>query len=199
MSGMYAHPAAESDIMGISADLETELKIMNTSIVLTVIADDQPGVIQTVSRVLRNHDGNWTQSSMSSLAGQFAGILLVFVPADNVDACIAELHGLESEGIRISTHASGDKPETQQTHEYLLELIGNDRPGIVHDITVLLTGHSVNVHNLETVVESASMGGGELFKAKATLVVPETTDIDVLAGELEDIANDLMVDIRFEK
>lgn len=172
---------------------------MNNSIVLTVIADDQPGVIEVVSRVLGNHDGNWTQSSMSSLAGQFAGILLVFVPADKVDACIAELHGLESEGIRIITHASGDQPQTGQTYEYLLELIGNDRPGIVHEITVLLANHKINVNNFETLVESASMGGGELFKAKARLVVPETTDIDILAGELEDIANDLMVDIRFEK
>jgi glycine cleavage system regulatory protein len=172
---------------------------MNNSIVLTVIADDQPGVIQAVSSVLRNHDGNWTQSSMSSLAGQFAGILLVFVPADNVDACISELHGLESEGIRIITHVSDDQSETGQTHEYELKLIGNDRPGIVHEITELLASHKVNVNNFETLVESASMGGGELFKAKAQLVVPKTTDIDVLAGELEDIANDLMVDIRFEK
>jgi len=172
---------------------------MNTSIVLTVIANDQPGVIEAVSRVLRNHDGNWTQSSMSSLAGQFAGILLVYVPTKNVDACIAELNKLETEGVRIITHVSDDQPASQQTHEYLLELIGNDRPGIVHDITVLLASHKVNVNNFETVVESASMGGGQLFKARAQLVMPQSTDIDILAGDLEDIANDLMVDIRFDK
>ena len=172
---------------------------MNTSIVLTVIANDQPGVIEAVSRVLGNHGGNWTQSSMSSLAGKFAGILLASVPSDNTDACIVELDGLESEGIRIITHVSDDQSGTGETHEYLLELIGNDRPGIVHDITVLLAEHKVNVNNFETLVESASMGGGELFKAKAQLVVPLTTDIDALAGDLEDIAHDLMVDIRFEK
>ncbi|NOR19380.1 MAG: glycine cleavage system protein R [Xanthomonadales bacterium] len=172
---------------------------MNNSIVLTVIANDQPGVIQAVSKVLRNHDGNWTQSSMSTLAGQFAGILLVYVPNDKTEACLAELHGLESEGLRIIAHVSDEEPAKAKTHEYMLELVGNDRPGIVHDITVLLAGHNVNVRDLETVVESASMGGGELFKASAQLVVPETTDIDDLAGELEDIANDLMVDIRFEK
>jgi len=172
---------------------------MNTSIVLTVIADDHPGVIETVSRVLTNHDGNWTQSSMSSLAGQFAGILLVYVPGDKTEACLAELRGLESDGLRIIANVSNAEATTEKTHECRLELIGNDRPGIVHDITVLLAGHDVNVRDLETLVESASMGGGELFKAKALLDVPETTDIDVLAGELEDIANDLMVDIRFEK
>lgn len=136
---------------------------------------------------------------MSSLAGRFAGILLVYVPAKNIDACIAELNNLETEGVRIITHVSDDQPASQQTNEYLLELIGNDRPGIVHDITELLASHKVNVNNFETVVESASMGGGQLFKARAQLVVPQSTDIDKLAGDLEDIAHDLMVDIRFDK
>ena len=172
---------------------------MNTSIVLTVIADDQPGVIEAVSKALRNHDGNWTQSSMSSLAGQFAGILLVYVPADKTEACLAELRGLESEGLRIIANVSAEQDAAGNTQEYLLKLIGNDRAGIVHDITLLLAKHNVNVRELETLVESASMGGGELFKARAKLDVSDTTDIDVLAGELEDIANDLMVDIRFER
>ena len=42
------------------------------------------------------------------------------------------------------------------------------------------------------------MGGGEVFKAKAKLIVPVSTDIDVLETELEDMANELMVDIRLE-
>ncbi len=172
---------------------------MNTSIVLTVIADDQPGVIEAVSSTLRKHDGNWTQSSMSSLAGQFAGILLVNLPKNKTQACLAELHGLESEGLRIIAHVSDEAPALGKTHEYTLDLVGNDRPGIVHDITLLLANHKVNVRNFKTLVESASMGGGELFKATAQLVVPESTDIDALESDLEDIANDLMVDIRFEK
>ena len=172
---------------------------MNTSIVLTVIADDQPGVIKTVSKTLRDHDGNWTQSSMSSLAGQFAGILLVYLPTEKVDACLADLRELESEGLKIITRISDEESAEPSTHEYTLELIGNDRPGIVHEITGLLASHQVNVNNLETLVESASMGGGELFKARARLLVTDSTDIDSLAEELEDIANDLMVDIQFEK
>jgi len=172
---------------------------MNTSIVLTVIADDQPGVIQTVSQALNKHGGSWTQSSMSSLAGQFAGILLASVPSDRADACLDELHALEAKGLRIIAHVSSEQPATEKTHEYVLDIVGHDRPGIVHDITSLLARHNVNVHDLETVVESASMGGGELFKARAQLVVPASADIEVLESELEDLANDLMVDIIFER
>lgn len=171
---------------------------MNNSIVLTVIADDQPGVIQTVSGVVTEFGGNWTQSSMSSLAGQFAGILLVSVPAENTDACVEKLHALESSGLRVIAHVSHEADVSEDTHEYTLELVGNDRLGIVHDITTLLTRHKVNVHNLETIVESASMAGGKLFRASAKLVVPRSADIDMLESEIEELANDLMVDITLD-
>jgi len=170
---------------------------MNTSIVLTIIANDQPGIIKTVSTVLANHGGNWIQSSMSSLAGQFAGILLVSIPQEKTEACLAELHRLESSGLRIIAHAGGAATVTQNTNTYALDLIGNDRPGIVHEITSLLTRHNVSVREFETTVEGASMGGGELFKATAKLVIPEVTDIESLETELEDLADDLMVTIEF--
>ena len=172
---------------------------MKTSIVLTIIADDQPGVINTVSKALYNHGGGWTQSSMSSLAGQFAGILLASVPSENSTACRKELHGLESQGLRVIARICDQTAESEASHEYTLDLLGNDRPGIVHEITKVLANHNVNVKSLETVVEAASMGGGEIFKTRAELLVPASTDIDRLEEDIENLANDLMVDITFEK
>ena len=59
---------------------------MNTSIVLSVLSDDRPGIVEALSDVLARHDGNWTESSMLSLAGKFAGILLAEVPNGEADA-----------------------------------------------------------------------------------------------------------------
>lgn len=171
---------------------------MNTSIVLTIMADDQPGIIQTVSKTLQKHGGSWTQSSMSSLAGQFAGILLASVPSENSAACRKELRGLESQGLRVIARICDEVADTEETREYTLDLVGNDRLGIVHEITTVLAKHNVNVKSLETVVEAASMGGGEIFKTKADLLVPASTDIDLLEDNIENLANDLMVDITFE-
>ena len=172
---------------------------MKTSIVLTIIADDQPGIINTVSKALYNHGGGWTDSSMSSLAGQFAGILLASVPSKEADACVEELRQLRTQGLHVVAHVSGESSTTEETHEYILDLVGNDRRGIVHDISTILANHNVNVLNLDTISESASMGGGDLFKARAELVVPASADIDALEDELENIANELMVDIVFKK
>jgi glycine cleavage system regulatory protein len=171
---------------------------MSTSIVLTVIGEDHPGIVESLSEVLAEHDGNWTQSSMSSLAGQFAGILLATVPEANADACIAALEALESKGLRVIAHASHGPAQPAAAREFFLDLVGHDRHGIVHDITRVLAQHRVNVQELETEVESASMSGGALFKATARLLVPEGVDLRQLEERLEDLANELMVDIRFE-
>jgi len=61
----------------------------NASIVLTVVADDQPGIVEALSDALATHDGNWTESSMMTLAGKFAGILLAEVPEGSGEECIS--------------------------------------------------------------------------------------------------------------
>jgi glycine cleavage system regulatory protein len=106
---------------------------MKTPIVLTIIADDQPGIIKTVSEVLYQHDGSWSESSMSSLAGKFAGILLASVPSEKAIACVQQLEALEASGIRVIAHVSEEPPATKETREYLLNLVGNNRRGIVHE------------------------------------------------------------------
>jgi glycine cleavage system regulatory protein len=171
---------------------------MSTPIVLTILGKDHPGIVESLSAVLARHNGNWTQSSMSSLAGQFAGILLATVPRDNAAACIADLEALSATGLQVNVHASDISAPAAATQEFAMDLVGHDRHGIVRDITHVLTRHGVNVQELETEVESASMAGGSLFRARAWLSAPESVDLDALERELEEIANELMVEIRFD-
>ena len=49
---------------------------MQKQLVLTILADDQQGVVEQIASIIINHKGNWTQSSMSRLGGKFDGILL---------------------------------------------------------------------------------------------------------------------------
>jgi glycine cleavage system regulatory protein len=169
---------------------------MNVSVVLTIVCDDRPGIVKSLSRVLEEHGGNWTESSMLSLAGKFAGILLASVPEQRVEDFLAALAGLESEGVQVVAQRCGAAAAPGDALDFTLELLGQDRPGIVHDITEILSRHRVNVHELETGCESASMSGEVLFRARARMRVPAATSIEDLRSELEDLANELMVDIR---
>lgn len=171
---------------------------MNTSIVLTVVSDDHPGIVETLSEVIADHGGNWTESSMMSLAGKFAGILLVQVPEAAVDDFIAALGALDARGIEVVAQCSVEGGAAESASEATIELVGQDRPGIVHEITEVLARHAINVQELETTVQSASMSGEHLFLAHALVRVPDSVDTERLRAELEELANELMVDISLE-
>jgi len=171
---------------------------MNTSIVLSVLSDDRPGIVEALSDVLASHGGNWTESSMLSLAGKFAGILLAQVPSERADSFIEALEALTIDGIKVVAEPSSGDAALDETRFVALELVGQDRPGIVHEITEVLARHSVNVQELETTVQSASMSGESLFLAHAKVSIPSAADTEKLREELEALANELMVDLSLE-
>lgn len=172
---------------------------MSISIVLTVVADDEPGIVEDLSDALATHDGNWTESSMMTLAGKFAGILLAELPEERAESFLNVLDSLEAGGMQIVAQRSDLPARPEGGREYSLDLVGQDRPGIVHDITRVLAAQDVNVQELETTVQSASMSGERLFVAHARIAVPEAVSLERLREELEDLANELMVDIELEE
>ena len=163
-------------------------------LVLTVIAPDQPGLVEKLAQCVAGHAGNWLESRMSRMAGQFAGILRVAVPLERHDALVAALHSLCSQGIRVVVAQSGLEP-TGSWKAIHLELVGNDRPGIVRDITRQLAALGVNLERLNTEVAPAPMSSELLFHAQALLAVPQGLTLDALQGHLEALADDLMVEL----
>ncbi|MGL4399643.1 MAG: glycine cleavage system protein R, partial [Luteolibacter sp.] len=64
---------------------------MTHSIVMTVLGGDRPGLVNSLAATVASHGGNWLESRMARLAGQFAGIVRIECPAATVDALIAAL------------------------------------------------------------------------------------------------------------
>lgn len=169
---------------------------MKTSLILTVIGPDKPGLLELLSTTLAEHHANWQQSSMSQLAGQFAGILIASTDTDRVASLLTALDGLAKQGLNISVITeSADSANPISGQALTLDLIGHDKPGIVRDISQALTARNISVESLSTEIVSGSMSAEQLFKAQASLLTPQDTDLDDLQEALEAIASDLMVDI----
>ncbi|MEZ4649652.1 MAG: ACT domain-containing protein [Candidatus Eisenbacteria bacterium] len=169
---------------------------MNEYLILTVIADDRPGLVDTLSRTIAEHDGSWLESRMSRLAGKFAGVLRIEVASERSDALEAALHALSSEGFHLQLERSPDPGAVEAPRELILEVVGHDRPGIVAALSRTLAVHRVNVESLETERKNAAMSGESLFQAKARIHMPADLDEEQLRRALEAIAGDLMVDLR---
>lgn len=170
-----------------------------TTLVLTAIGDDQSGLVDALSGVIADHGANWDRSHMSHLAGKFAGIVQVTVPDGRVDALIGALQPLEQDGLLdITVSRADDAAGADPARIVALHLVGQDRQGIIHDMSHALAELGVSIDQLETATANAPMAGGMLFEAHATLHVPLDLDDDLLRSTLEELANELMVDIDLE-
>ncbi|MCA9729553.1 MAG: glycine cleavage system protein R [Candidatus Eisenbacteria bacterium] len=169
---------------------------MNASVVLTVIAEDRPGLVELLSQTVIRQDGNWLESRMARLAGKFAGVALVEVPDDKVDALLTDLNALADRGLRIRAERTdvGDG-NAESLRRLDLDLVGHDRPGIVRAVSEALARSHVNVDRLTTERSSAPMSGERLFRATAQLRLPDDLDLTTLRQQLEAIASDLVVDL----
>ncbi|MCK4711112.1 MAG: hypothetical protein KAU21_21045 [Gammaproteobacteria bacterium] len=169
---------------------------MTKSLVITFVGDDRPGIVESISKIIVQHDGEWIESRLANLSGKFAGVLRVNIPDGKCESFTAELKS-SNEGLNINIEQV-DKtvsPETQQQC-YKLELVGQDRPGIIHRISSVLVNNGATVEDLESEVTEASMSGEKLFKASITLCLAEGYSADKLSEVLEDLANELIVDIE---
>ena len=169
---------------------------MTSYLVLTVIGDDRPGLVEQLAQIVARNSGNWLESSMSQLAGKFAGILRVSVPDENADQLVSELESLSDSLKLVIEKGSGELSE-EASQALTLNLIGNDRPGIIREISAALARQKVNVEELNTECTIAPMSGETLFNAEVRMKVPTDLDLDALQKGLEQIADDLIVDIRF--
>ncbi len=169
---------------------------MTTYLVLTLIGDDRPGLVEQLSQVVASNSGNWLESSMSHLAGKFAGILRVSVPDGNTEKLVRELESL-SDSLRLVIEKGSGEKRNDSSQSLSLNLIGNDRPGIIREISAALAKQRVNVEELNSECTIAPMSGETLFNAEVRLMVPSGLDLDALRKELEQIADDLIVDIQF--
>jgi glycine cleavage system regulatory protein len=175
---------------------------MLATLVMTVIGADRPGLVQLVAARVADHGGNWLESRMGHLGGQFAGILRVEVEANRRDELVNALRDLERDGLRVIVHAEpGAEASAAQAGAGIgslatIELVGQDRPGILRSVSGVFAAHGVNVEELASERVPAPHGGGTLFQARATVFVPAKAKIGDVRADLEKIAADLMVDLK---
>lgn len=171
---------------------------MQTNMILTVLGVDRTGLVQELSELLTAHQGNWTESRMVHLGGQFAGLLQVTLPSAQLDSLKTAMAKLQTKGLQIQL-AEAELVEPEAEPESLrIELLGLDRPGIIRDITAQLAALKVNIEELFTEQRLAPMSGEVLFFADLILSLPKDVSAEQVQNKLEDLSDQLMVDMMFD-
>ncbi|MBE0482029.1 MAG: glycine cleavage system protein R [Bacterioplanes sp.] len=169
---------------------------MSVTLVLTIVADDKPGIVESIATVVAHEGGNWLESRMAQMAGKFAGIVRVDIAAAQQDNLLTELAALRRLGILIHAESCQMTDTRTRKQDFSVSVVGNDRPGIVKDVSQVMAQSGVNVLEFISNCDSAEMSATALFKAEAHCQAPDTFDIHALREQLESLSNDLMVDIH---
>jgi len=166
---------------------------VETCLIVTVIGEDEPGLVETLAATIAAHEGNWLESRLSHLAGKFAGVLRVGVAESRAEPLRDALQALAQRGLAVV--AEPGTPAVVRFREVRMELVGSDHPGIVREISTVLARRRVNVEELDTGCFDAAMSGQTMFRAAARLQLPEDVSVDELRSDLESVAQDVMVDV----
>lgn len=166
---------------------------MHSTLVVTFVGPDRPGLVDAFARRVREHGGNWEASRLARLGGCFTGMLLVRVPAERVEALEGALR-LAVDGFTVLI-SRGDGAERAVT-EHVLTLACADRTGIVHELTAAIASLGANIEELESRVRCAPMSGEPTFSATVRVSMPEGRGVDALVAALEGLSPDLMVELQ---
>ena len=168
-------------------------------LVLTVVGDDRAGLVSALAERVSAAGANWEQSELAELAGAFAGIVLVSVPDERVDELtdsLRSLNGLLNVAVHSGTGGSvADAQQTDDARTLEITVLGNDRPGIVRDVTAAIAAHALSIDTFRSRTLDAPMAGGTLFEATAGIHLPQGTDAAVIAHALEELAGEIQVDL----
>lgn len=167
---------------------------MASSVILSVIGSDRPGLTEALAGAVLAAGGNWLESHLSRLGGLYVGSVLVALEADSVERLLAAVRAVDAQGLEVrvapAVEGPGSVGETLQ-----FSLVGQDRPGIVRQVTAVLSGLDVNIETFETRISAEPHSGGKLFHMEAQLRLPLGLRADAVQAALEEISGEIMVDI----
>jgi glycine cleavage system regulatory protein len=170
-----------------------------TSLVASIVGADRHGIVSLLAERAQRFGANWAASRMTRLASEFAGMVHFEVPRENADALAAALRALESSGLQVVVARSDGANVPASLRVVELELVGEDRLGIVSRLTRILAERGISIENIHTEIVRSGVSGTQTFKIDAQLLVPVALSVDALRRELGGLASEMMVDIALDE
>jgi len=162
--------------------------------VLSVVGSDRPGLTQALAAAVLSAGGNWLESHLSRLGGLYVGSVLVELDAGVVETLRAAIGAVDAHGleVRIAPAVEGAHP-AGETLDFAV--VGQDRPGIVNQVTAVLSSLGANIETFKSWIDAEPYAGAALFHMAARLRLPPGLAASKVQTALEDISAEIMVDV----
>ncbi|MCW7752989.1 ACT domain-containing protein [Desulfobotulus sp. H1] len=169
-------------------------------VIVTVLANDRPGILASVSEAIFQEGGNLDQVSQTLLETQFAGLFIATLTQElSVEELQARLRKtLSPHGMDVLVKPIGEPDTTGviPSEPFVITCFGPDRKGLVAEITAILARHKVNVTNLRAIFEGGDDPARNLMIYEVD--VPVSTDTATLSEDLRTRAAELSLVINIQ-
>ena len=170
----------------------------NNQLVLSALGKDRPGIVDELSKAIYLLDCNISDSRMTVLGGEFAILLLVEGPWNQLARLEGQLPELEkSLGLTIIARQTSDTTRTDAL-PYLVEVVSLDNPGIVHKLANFFSQRNINIVDLETSTYAAPHTGTPMFAVQMNIGIPVGTAIGELRDEFLEFCDSINLDAVLE-
>ena len=157
---------------------------MNRKYAISVMSEDRPGIVASVSRIVYELDGNICALSQTVMNGYFTIIIVAEFPSTVTGDILEEklLHAGSVGEYSVMTREYKEPvlPDNlkQDANEYMLTATGPDTRGIIFQISENLAKRGINILDI-----SGSLKKDQIVLI-AQLLVPQDVDISCLQDEL---------------
>jgi glycine cleavage system transcriptional repressor len=168
------------------------------NIVFTLTGADRVGIVDEVTQLLLRLGGNIETSRMARLGGEFAILMLVALPSEQLANLGPGIKRLTDQGYKVTTTQTRqlEAGAHDDWRPYRIEVQGADHEGIIHDIARALARSGINIESMETGTARASTSGTMLFSMTAIVAVPRNPADPNWERTLAETARRMNVDIK---
>ena len=166
---------------------------MHSTVILSVIGADRPGLTEALAVAVQGAGGNWLESRLTRLGGSYVGSVLVELPNGALEMLRDKAAHVDAIGLKVSIAVAGPT-DAPAGAPLAVSLVGQDRSGIVKEVSAALARLGVNIEELETGTEGEAWSGNRLFRAALSLRLPAGIDAAAVQDALEAISGEIMVD-----
>ena len=154
-------------------------------IIITAIGVDRPGLVNKITSIINQNNGNIENSKMIKIDNQFA-IIMDFSTIEDINTIEEELKSIKDLEIYYK-HIKSINTNKKIISKSLIK--GADDQGIVDTVSNYFKDRGLNIIEIDTFVESAPITGSPLFNMNITIECNKQTNLNQIQKELIQICD----------
>lgn len=171
----------------------------NSHLVISALGKDRPGIVNQLSKAIYELHCNITDSRMTVLGGEFAILLMIEGPWNQLAKLEDQVPELQEKlGLTITTKRTEERSANANLLPYGVDVVSLDHPGIVYSLASFFSDKNINIEDMTTSSYAAAHTGTPMFSVRMNIGIPANIQIAVLRDEFMDFCDGMNIDAVLE-